>query len=192
MPEIEDAMSVMDIVEWPEKVLETKAEEVTQFDDKFKSFVADMHETMDAASGIGLAANQVGSLQRVMVIYIPWQESRYAEEQEPQETWHNKRFTFVNPVITKRSGRTKGQEGCLSFPEVFDFVERDDEIVVEAQDENGEKFVVEANGLFSVCIQHEIDHLDGVVFFERMSRLKQRNVKKKMMRRQKLVVDGGK
>ena len=66
----------------------------------------------------------------------------------------------------------------FSFPEVFDFVERDEEITVEAQDDNGEKFTVNANGLFSVCIQHEIDHLDGIVFFERMSRLKQRNVKK--------------
>ena len=184
-------MSILDVVEWPAEVLETRAKEVETFDAKFQEFVKNMHETMDHASGIGLAANQVGSLDRVMVIYIPHVQSRYEEEQEEKRPWHDVRYTFVNPVITKRSGRMKGQEGCLSFPEVFDFVERDSEITVEALNEKGEKFTVEADGLFSVCIQHEIDHLDGVVFFERMSRLKQRNIKKKMLKRQKLVVDGG-
>jgi peptide deformylase len=176
-------VSVLDVVIWPAKVLETRANEVTQFDDAFRKFVADMHETMHAANGIGLAANQVGDLRRVVVMEIPWSGSRYSEQEEAQEWWHDKKFTFVNPVITKKQGKFKFQEGCLSFPEIYEFVERAAEVWVTAQDETGKKFEVHATGLFAVCIQHEIDHIDGVVFVDRMSRLKQSIVKKKLARR---------
>lgn len=177
------AVSVLDIVIWPAKVLETRAAEVTQFDANLKKFVDDMHETMRASAGIGLAANQVGDLRRVVTMEIPWAESRYAEQEEKQEWWHNKRFTFVNPVITKKQGKFKYQEGCLSFPDIFEFVDRAAEVWVKAQDENGKDFEVHATGLFAVCIQHEIDHIDGVVFVERMSRLKANMVRKKIARR---------
>lgn len=176
-------MPVRDIVFWPAKVLETRASEVTSFDESFKSFVKDMHDTMDAAGGIGLAANQVGSLQRVLTILIPHGGSRYEQESEPKEWWHDKRFTFVNPVIVRKEGKFKFQEGCLSFPEIFEFVERAAEVWVRAQDENGKNFEVHATGIFAVCLQHEIDHIDGQVFIDRMSRLKAGMVKKKMMRR---------
>lgn len=176
-------MSVLDVVIWPAKVLETRASEVTKFDAEFKKFVAAMHETMQASGGIGLAANQVGDLRRVVTMEIPWADNKYAEQEEKQEWWHNKKFTFVNPVITKKAGKFKYQEGCLSFPDIYEFVDRAAEVWVTAKDENGKDFEVHATGLFSVCIQHEIDHIDGIVFIERMSRLKSNMVRKKIQRR---------
>jgi peptide deformylase len=178
------AVGIRPVVTWPSKVLETRADEVTRFDAELKAFVADMHATMDASQGIGLAANQVGDLRRVVTIFIPWADNKYSEQEgEKKEEWHDKRFTFVNPVITKKQGKFRFQEGCLSFPEVYEFVERAAEVWVKAQDENGKEFEIHATGLFAVCIQHEIDHIDGIVFFERMSRLKAGMVKKKMARR---------
>ena len=180
-------MADLKVLEWPAKVLETKSEPVEKVDDEIKSFVADMHETMDAAGGIGLAANQVGRAVRVLTIMIPWSESRYADQEpEKKEPWHDKRWTFINPVIKKKNGKIRWQEGCLSFPEIYEFVDRASEIEVEALDENGQTFTVEANGLFSVCLQHEIDHIDGIVFINRLSRLKSSMVKKKVSKRQRL------
>lgn len=177
-------MAVLKIIEWPAKVLETKSSEVTKFDDEFKQFVSDMHETMAAANGIGLAANQVNDLRRVLTINIPYVGERYENEKgEEKEWWHDKAFTFVNPVITKTQGKIKYQEGCLSFPEIFDFVDRASEVWVKAQDENGEFFEVHATGLFAVCLQHEIDHIDGIVFINRMSRLKSGRIKKQIAKR---------
>ncbi len=182
-------MTVLKVVEWPAKVLETKSTEVTEFNDEFLSFVRDMHETMDEAGGIGLAANQVGVAKRVLTICIPWEERR-GEAPEAKAEWHDKRWTFVNPVIGKKSGKFKGQEGCLSFPEIFENVERSAEVWVTAQDETGKTFEVHANGLFSVCLQHEIDHIDGIVFITRMSPLKSKLVKKKVLKRQRLEAEG--
>lgn len=178
-------MTVLKVVEWPAKVLETKSTDVTEFNDEFKTFVADMHATMDEAGGIGLASNQVGVAKRVLVILIPFEERR-GEPPEARQYWHDKRYTFVNPVITKKQGKFKGQEGCLSFPEIYENVERSAEIWVTAQDESGKTFEVHANGLFSVCLQHEIDHIDGIVFTKRMSPLKASLVKKKVMKRHRL------
>ncbi len=180
-------MTVLKVVEWPAKVLETPAEKVTKFDSELQQFVADMHETMQAASGIGLAANQVGVLKRVLTINIPWSENRYSEQEETQEWWHNKPFTFINPEIIKKAGKFTGQEGCLSFPGIYDFVNRAAEVWVQAMDENGKPFEVHATGLFSICIQHEIDHIDGIVFIERMSKLKSTTIRKKIMKRRQTV-----
>jgi peptide deformylase len=182
-------VTVLKVIEWPAKVLETRASEVTVFDAAFRKFVADMHETMKDAGGIGLAANQVNSLQRVLTIEIPYDNSRYSDqEEEKKEDWHDKNFTFVNPVITKKEGKISFQEGCLSFPEIYDFVDRAAEVWVKAKDENGKEFEVHANGLFAVCLQHEIDHLDGIVFINRMSRLKSSLIKKKIQRRSATLV----
>ena len=177
-------MAVLDVVVWPAKVLETRAKEVEVFDAGLKQFVQDMYETMAAAQGIGLAANQVGDLRRVITIEIPSVGSRYEDGQpeEKKEWWHDKKFTLINPVITKKQGKFKFQEGCLSFPEIFEFVERAAEVWVRAQDEDGKFYEIHADGLFAVCLQHEIDHIDGIVFFNRMSRLKAGMVKKKMLR----------
>jgi peptide deformylase len=181
-------MAVLKVVEWPAKVLETPASEVKEFDDRLRTFVSDMHETMRASNGIGLAANQVGDLRRVITIEIPHMGKEGGDDEEPK-WWHNKRFTFVNPVIVKKSGTIKWQEGCLSFPEVYDFVERASDVWVKAQDENGKDFEVHADGLFAVCLQHEIDHIDGIVFFKRMSRLKADRVKSKMLKRGNVNVE---
>lgn len=178
-------MSVLKVVEWPAKVLETRAEEVTVFDSEFRKFVQDMFLSMEEHEGIGLAANQVGVLKRVFVIEIPF-VGPDADSNEPQ-WWHNKRFTFVNPVITKKSGKFKYREGCLSFPEIYDYVERPSHVTVTAQDENGVEFTVEASGLFAICIQHELDHLDGIVFINRMSRLKVAAIRKELEKRTALL-----
>lgn len=176
-------MATLPIIEWPAMVLETKAEPVKKFDAELKQFVADMFETMRAASGIGLAANQVNVLKRVLTISIPFNENRYKDLEEKQESWHNRDWVFINPEITKREGKICAQEGCLSFPEIFDNVDRAAEVWVKAFDENGKPFEVHANGLFSICLQHEIDHLDGIVFVNRMSRLKANMIRKKMLKR---------
>ena len=173
-------MAVLKVLEWPHKVLETKSEEVTVFDEKLKQFVSDMHETMDAANGIGLAANQVGETKRVLTILIPHEAGDDESDSEPLEAWHNKRFTFINPKIVKKAGKISWQEGCLSFPGLFEYIDRASEVWIEAFDENGEKFELHANGLMAVCLQHEIDHIDGVVFLNRMSRLKSAMARKKL------------
>jgi peptide deformylase len=179
-------MALLKVVEWPAKVLETPAKDVTVFDDDLRRFVSDMHETMKDANGIGLAANQVGDLRRVITIEIP--HTGKSEDDAPK-WWHNKKFTFINPVITKKEGVLKWQEGCLSFPEIFDFVERASEILVKAKDENGKDFEVHADDLFAVCLQHEIDHIDGIVFFKRMSRLKADRIRGKMLKRGNIHVE---
>lgn len=175
-------MARLEVVEWPAKVLETPAEPVTKFDESFRQFLEDMHETMKASGGIGLAANQVGDLRRVLTIEIPFVAGD-GEDESARKWWHDKKFTFVNPVITKKQGLIKWQEGCLSFPELYDFVDRAAEVWVKAQDENGKEFEVHADELFAVCLQHEIDHIDGIPFFKRMSRLKAERIRSKMLKR---------
>jgi peptide deformylase len=179
-------MGKLQVVEWPAKVLETASEPVTSFDEQLRQFAADMHETMDAAEGIGLAANQVGIAKRVITIYIPFDDHAYKDQESVKQPWHNVRYTFVNPEIVKKAGKISWQEGCLSFPGIFDFVDRAAEVWIKAFDETGKPFEVHATELLAVCLQHEIDHIDGVVFFNRMSRLKASMIKKKMLRRGKL------
>lgn len=180
-------MARLEVVEWPAKVLETPAEEVTRFDEGLRIFVEDMHETMRASNGIGLAANQVGDLRRVLTIEIPFVPSN-DDTDDDRKWWYDKKFTFVNPVIVKKQGVLKWQEGCLSFPDMYDFVDRAAEVWVKAKDEFGKEFEVHADGLFAVCLQHEIDHIDGIVFFKRMSRLKAERIRSKMLKRGNLNV----
>ncbi len=105
--------------------------------------------------------------------------------QKKKEEWHNKRFTFINPKIIKKQGKISWQEGCLSFPGLFEYIDRASEVWVKAQDENGQEFELHANGLMAVCVQHEIDHIDGVVFLNRMSRLKATMAKKKLAKQRR-------
>lgn len=174
-------VSVLDIYTWPAKVLETRAEEVTEFDSELKVLAENMHETMKKANnGIGLAANQVGILKRVLTILIPHDRSL----DEEKKSWHDKPFTFVNPVITKRSQeKISCQEGCLSLPGVYEYVDRSEFITVEAFDEHGKKFTLEADDMMSICLQHEIDHLDGITVLKRISRLKSGLAKKRLMKK---------
>jgi peptide deformylase len=174
-------VSQLEIIEWPSRILETPTIEVIDFNDEIRKTAAQMHDLMDKQSGIGLSANQVNLSQRMTTIYIPHREGE--DEDEPKEWWHNQRFNLINPRIIKKKGRVRSMEGCLSFPDLFDFVERSEEVVVRACNEFGKETEFEANGLFAVCLQHEIDHLDGMVFINRMSRLKVNAIKKKLMER---------
>ncbi|HEX5385568.1 MAG TPA: peptide deformylase [Gemmatimonadales bacterium] len=133
-------------------VLRQRSAEVSAVDDAVRRLVDDMFETMDAARGVGLAANQVGAGQRVAVIDAEGQ-----------------RFAMVNPVIVEASGRATDEEGCLSIPEIFGDVTRPERIVLEALGREGEPFRLEAAGLAARAIQHEIDHLDGILFIDHLS-----------------------
>lgn len=174
------AQQLLEIVTWPAPVLETRAQEVTEFGTELRVFSEAMHMTMRAAHGIGLAANQVGVLQRVLVIEIPWSGKRYGKQDEPRQEWHDRRYTLVNPEIVEREGTITFNEGCLSFPELFGEVERARRVLVKAQDVDGRAQVIEGNDLFAVCLQHEIDHLDGIVFINHMTKLHADAIRQKL------------
>jgi peptide deformylase len=130
-----------------------------------------MAETMYAAPGIGLAATQVGELKRMMVIDV-------SEEK-------NQLRVFINPEIIKREGTAVNEEGCLSVPGFYDKVERAETVMVTALDRDGQRFTINASGMLAVCIQHEVDHLDGKVFVEYLSPLKSNRIKNKLVKRQR-------
>ncbi len=159
-------MAILPIHVFGSPVLREEAAPVTEFDDELRTFIADMFETMDTALGIGLAANQVGVARRIAVID--------AEEQ---------RFAMVNPRIVEKS-RTTGSadEGCLSIPDLYGPVSRPDSVVLEAQDENGETYRKELTGLVARAVQHEIDHLDGIMFVDYFSPLKRQSVMRRWKR----------
>ena len=164
-------MALLPILHYPDPRLHTKAAPVPAVDDRIRQLIADMAETMYAAPGIGLAATQVDVHERVIVIDVS--EDRTGL------------LAFVNPVIVEAAGEAENEEGCLSVPGVFDKVRRAERIKVRALNAQGEPFVLEAEGLLAVCIQHEIDHLEGKVFVEYLSRLKQQRIAsrlKKQMR----------
>ena len=141
-------------------MLRKKAAEVAEFDDTLRGLVEDLRETMAAYNGVGLAANQVGVLQRVLVVDVPMDDDQRV------------RLCLVNPVISERAGSESGEEGCLSIPGVFEDVGRARTIRVEARDENGGEIEVAAEGYLARAIQHEVDHLDGILFVDRLSMLK--------------------
>jgi peptide deformylase len=164
-------MALLPILHYPDPRLHTKAAPVPAVDDRVRQLIADMAETMYAAPGIGLAATQVDVHERVIVIDVSEDRSGM--------------LAFVNPVIVEAEGEAENEEGCLSVPGVFDKVRRAERIKVRALNAQGEPFVLEAEGLLAVCIQHEIDHLEGKVFVEYLSRLKQQRIAsrlKKQMR----------
>jgi len=149
--------------------LHTVAERVPVVDDRIRKLVADMAETMYAAPGIGLAATQVNVHERVVVIDIT-------------ET-HDQLQVFINPEITWSSDTLQSyEEGCLSIPGIYDKVERPDAVTVTALDLDGKPFTLEADGLLAVCIQHEIDHLNGKLFIQHLSRLKQNRIRQKVLK----------
>jgi len=173
---------LLQVLKWPHQILESKAIAVSVFDKDLKEIAENMHETMKNSNGIGLAANQVGILKRILTIHIPYSESD-KENQVEKKWWHDQPMTFVNPEILKHSqDKTKFFEGCLSFPSIFDYVERSERITVKVFNLAGEAKIFDADDLFSCCLQHEIDHLDGVVFFKRMNRHKAKRIKLKMQK----------
>jgi len=154
-------MALLELVKAPDPRLKLISAPVPEVDSKLRRFMADMVETMYAENGIGLAAIQVGVLKRVAVIDL-----------DPGGP-NSKPIYLVNPRIVQASGELSTyNEGCLSVPEVWDDVKRPAELTVEYTDENGKKQTVKADGLFATCLQHEIDHINGLLFIDHLSKLK--------------------
>jgi peptide deformylase len=166
-------MAKLTILEFPDPRLRTVARPVdpAALDAAFQRLVDDMFETMYAAPGIGLAASQVDVHQRFMVIDVS------EEKHEPR--------VFLNPQIVARSGETACQEGCLSVPGIYADVKRAERITVRALDRHGQPFELEADGLLAICIQHEMDHLDGKLFVDYLSPLKRDMVKRKLAKQRR-------
>jgi peptide deformylase len=151
---------ILKIVKYPEPVLQQPGEPVSEFNDELRQFVADMFETMYSAQGIGLAAPQVGVSKRVTVIDL-------SMGKDPEQ-----KLVLINPEVTFREGRQYEEEGCLSFPDIREKVVRASKVKIRAQDEHGKWFEMDGEELLSRAFQHEIDHLDGMLFIFRMSALK--------------------
>jgi peptide deformylase len=159
-------MAILEILEFPDPRLRTLASPVERVDDALRTLIDDMFETMYAAPGIGLAATQVNVHKRLLVIDIS------DEKNQP--------MVFINPEFEPISGEQEYNEGCLSVPGYYDNVTRHDRIRVRALDRMGQPFELEADSLLSVCVQHEMDHLDGKLFVDYLSRLKRERVKAKL------------
>lgn len=170
---------ILDIVKYPNKILISPAEEVVDFDENLEELSNNMLETMKAARGIGLAANQIGVLKRVFVMRL---DRAGAANSPPLPEY----YTLVNPKVVNKEGEYLEREGCLSFPNVFEFIERSQKVTVQYQDTKGNAHEKVFVGLAAVCVQHEIDHLDGITFLHRMSRLK-RGIALKQMQKSKGV-----
>jgi peptide deformylase len=149
-------------------VLRQRSTEVANVDEEVRRLVEDMFDTMDAARGVGLAANQVGVAKRVAVVAV-----------------EDDRFAMVNPRIIEAEGRVIAEEGCLSIPEIYADVARAERVVVEAEDVNGTPYRKEATGLTARAIQHEIDHLDGILFLDHLSLIKRQMLLAKWRREHK-------
>ena len=168
-------MTVLTVLHYPDPRLHKVAKPVAVVDERVRKIVADMAETMYAAPGVGLAATQVDVHERIIVIDV-------SEEQ-------NQLMVFINPELVWASAEKKAwREGCLSVPEYYDEVERPDQILVKALDINGKPFEIKTDGLLSVCLQHEMDHLLGKVFVEYLSFLKRNRISLKMKKRAKELV----
>jgi len=166
-------MALLPILRYPDPRLHRKAALVTEVDDAIRKLIADMAETMYEAPGIGLAATQVDVHKRVVIIDVSEDKSKL--------------FAFINPEILDRSGEQVCEEGCLSVPGIYEKVTRSERVKVRALDPQGEPFTLEAEGLLAVCIQHEIDHLDGKVFVEHLSQLKQSRIKARLAKQARIT-----
>lgn len=166
-------MALLPILRYPDPRLHTRASPVSSFDDALRQLVADMAETMYEAPGIGLAATQVNVHKRIVIIDVSEDKSDLR--------------VFVNPEIISRSGEQSCEEGCLSVPGVYETVSRAEHVRVRALNERGEPFELEADGLLAVCIQHELDHLDGKVFIEYLSQLKLGRIKTRLAKKARIT-----
>ena len=164
---------IHEVVKYPDPVLAKPGEKVTVFDAKLKQLVAEMFDSMYAAQGIGLAAPQIAISQRITVIDISFKKN-------PEE-----RIVLINPEVIDRRGRQVEEEGCLSLPEIREKVVRSEWVRVRAQNEEGKEIEVEGEELLARAMQHEIDHLDGILFIDRLSRLKRDLVLRKIKKLQK-------
>jgi peptide deformylase len=164
-------MAKLNILHYPDKRLRKVAKPVENVDASIKKLVDDMFETMYAAPGIGLAATQVDVHLQVIVIDISEQK--------------NQPLCLINPEIIAKQGTERCDEGCLSVPDIYETVERSEKVTVKALDQGGDEYILEADGLLAVCIQHEMDHLKGKLFVDYLSPLKFQRVKKRLLKNQR-------
>ncbi|MFA6120536.1 MAG: peptide deformylase [Sideroxydans sp.] len=164
-------MALLPILQYPDPRLHKVAKSVVSVTEQTRRLIKDMAETMYAAPGVGLAATQVDVHERIVVIDV-------SEE-------HDALKVFINPVLLNAEGEEENEEGCLSVPGIYENVTRAERVIVKALDENGKEFVLEADGLLAVCIQHEMDHLQGKVFVEHLSHLKQTRIRAKLKKQRR-------
>jgi len=169
---------VREIVVYPDKRLKLISKEVVSFDGALHDLLDDMYETMCAKNGVGLAAIQVGVDLRALIINIPIEEADGEHDQPKENT-----LEMINPVIIEKDGSEKFQEGCLSIPGVYEDVERAKHVKVEYFNRNGNKQVIEDDGFLAIAMQHEIDHLEGKVFIEKLSYIKRKKFEKEWKRK---------
>lgn len=166
-------MAVLDVLIYPEENLAKVCEPVEKIDAELNKFIDDMFETMYEHEGIGLAAPQVDVLKRVITIDIEGDKTN--------------QIVLINPEVLEASGETGIEEGCLSIPGCRALVPRKEKLKVKALDREGKEFVLDADGLLAICIQHEIDHLNGVLFVDHISALKRQRFKEKMVKLKKQI-----
>lgn len=164
-------MATLDILVYPDDRLRTVAKPVSTVDDSVRNVLDDMFETMYDAPGVGLAATQVNIHERIVVIDV-------SEDK-------NQPIALINPQIISTEGAAEGEEGCLSIPGVYENVKRAEKVKFSALDRDGKTYEMEADGLLAVCVQHEVDHLDGKMFVDYLSGMKRRRIKKKMLKQEK-------
>ena len=167
------ALKIHEVVKYPEPVLAKRADEVTAFDGELKTLVDEMFESMYAAQGIGLAAPQIAVGKRIAIIDVSFKK-------RPEE-----KYVLINPEVIETAGKQVEEEGCLSLPDIREKVQRAAKVKVRAQNVKGEWFEVEGEELLARALLHEIDHLDGVLFIDRISRLKREMVLRKIRKMQK-------
>ncbi|MGX2975391.1 peptide deformylase [Ursidibacter arcticus] len=166
-------MAVLDVLIYPDENLATVCQPVEKVDDELRQFIGDMFETMYQHEGIGLAAPQVNVLKRVITIDIEGDKAN--------------QIVLINPEILESSGETGIEEGCLSIPGCRALVPRKEKLTVKALNRQGEEFILNADGLLAICIQHEIDHLNGVLFVDHISPLKRQRFREKMQKLKKQI-----
>lgn len=164
-------MAILQILQYPDERLHTVAKPISEVTGQTRKLISDMAETMYAAPGIGLAATQVDVHLQLIVIDISEDKSQL--------------LTFINPKLISSSGESECEEGCLSVPGIFEKVRRASKVTVQALDANGKAFTLEAEGLLAICIQHEMDHLQGKVFVDYLSFLKQTRIRSKLKKRRR-------
>lgn len=167
-------MSILPIIIFPHPVLKNRAKEVESITPEILALLSDMAETMYAAPGIGLAANQIGQLVRAIVIDV--------DDPEDKDEEKYGLLKLLNPEIVSFSGTIDSEEGCLSIPEVRETIQRHEIVTVQAINEKGEEIELTASGMMSRCLQHEIDHLEGVLFIDRLSTLRREFVRKQIQK----------
>ena len=178
---------LLPVLNFPDARLRKKAKPVVSVDNKVKKLVADMFETMYFENGIGLAATQVDYHYQIIIMDVP-DDEKYQELIEKRQNTKqsmitkNDQFCFINPKLLNYSGSTECIEGCLSVPGFQAKINRREKITVAALDRNGKYFELDADGLLAICIQHEMDHLQGKLFIDYLSKLKQQLIKEKLIK----------